>query len=581
MTKLLYSLLLLPVLALVSPASHAVTGQISGKGGMCLTLPNGNTQNGTIIQVHECHPGWSNQRFEFTGSRIKIKGHCLSVSNRGDERELVVVWDCNDSSRADFWRESTYQGYTLFNLNDHHPETDYCLDMQWGSTSPGTPVWVYTCNRSDAQRWLVEFYSGPVVGKGGKCLTTPSYANGSDLKMTECQGWWSQRFHVSKHRIRMKSPSGNMYDNNLCVDIESASDAWGTPIQLWSCVAVSQQAWNLTDRGEVVSQKNGLCMDVKRGSTANDTPVQTWDCNQTQAQGWFVGNVHSNFPTASGDDGSQLTAFNGAMHALLRNCSGMIRFKDPNTNLWIVAMKNPRPYLVTRRSGDTFTNAAKSTGRNGSGHRVVINGMWFNRGNPFGDAQGDIVVHERTINDNPQRYEGFYAYYANSRDACGGAWAIGPANGDQGGRLLRRWHVQYAMGGARPIIIDGRKFGRADEGLVNDYGGAGLTFETYDEKWGGKPVMALRSDGVVLLAVTDHRHDECRTVGCKGVTLRSIRDSLAALGFQNAILWDGHTSSTLVVNEAVHVQPTNIPFGPSKDKEIPYGTGFIVYGDVH
>jgi hypothetical protein len=31
-----------------------------------------------------------------------------------------------------------------------------CLDVQWASTTPGTPVWLWDCNGTDAQRWTYD-----------------------------------------------------------------------------------------------------------------------------------------------------------------------------------------------------------------------------------------------------------------------------------------------------------------------------------------------------------------------------------------------------------------------------------------
>ena len=81
--------------------------------------------------------------------------------------------------------------------------------------------------------------------------------------------------------------SGKLYAPGLarCLDIEGASTANGTPVQVWDCVDVANQDWTLYSNGEIRGY-GGNCLDVRGPSTADGTPVQIWDCVGVANQKW-------------------------------------------------------------------------------------------------------------------------------------------------------------------------------------------------------------------------------------------------------------------------------------------------------
>jgi glucosylceramidase len=70
----------------------------------------------------------------------------------------------------------------------------------------------------------------------------------------------------------------------LCLDVRSASNADGTPVQVYTCNGTSAQSWTLTSGNQL--QSLGRCLDVSGGGTANGTLVQLYACNGTGAQLW-------------------------------------------------------------------------------------------------------------------------------------------------------------------------------------------------------------------------------------------------------------------------------------------------------
>jgi beta-glucosidase len=72
--------------------------------------------------------------------------------------------------------------------------------------------------------------------------------------------------------------------SNLCVDVQAANNANGTPVQIYTCNGTGAQQWTVNGNGSL--QALGKCMDVNAAGTANGTKVQLYDCNGTGAQVW-------------------------------------------------------------------------------------------------------------------------------------------------------------------------------------------------------------------------------------------------------------------------------------------------------
>ena len=72
--------------------------------------------------------------------------------------------------------------------------------------------------------------------------------------------------------------------SNLCLDVRGASNADGTPVQIYTCNGTGAQDWTVNSNGTLTAL--GKCLDVTGAGTANGTLVQLYTCNGTGAQGW-------------------------------------------------------------------------------------------------------------------------------------------------------------------------------------------------------------------------------------------------------------------------------------------------------
>ncbi|QES11062.1 glucosylceramidase [Streptomyces venezuelae] len=113
-----------------------------------------------------------------------------------------------------------------------------CLDVAGGATADGTPVQLYGCNGTAAQRWTLA--ADGSVRALGKCLdvTGGSTADGARVQLYNCNGTAAQRwtYNATTHDVVNTGA-------NKCLDITGNSSADGTRAQIWTCTGGANQKW--------------------------------------------------------------------------------------------------------------------------------------------------------------------------------------------------------------------------------------------------------------------------------------------------------------------------------------------------
>ncbi|MFC9331818.1 family 20 glycosylhydrolase [Kitasatospora sp. NPDC057015] len=120
-----------------------------------------------------------------------------------------------------------------------------CLDVQGAQTANGTPIILYDCNNTPAQKWAI----------------------GDD---------------------------GSLQALGKCLDATSAGTANGTKLQLWTCNQTPAQKWHYpgtsagTAGASIVNPNSGRCIATPNQATANFTRLQLFDCNAIPTQTWWL-----------------------------------------------------------------------------------------------------------------------------------------------------------------------------------------------------------------------------------------------------------------------------------------------------
>ncbi|MGV9642407.1 endo-1,4-beta-xylanase [Streptomyces sp. NPDC003514] len=122
-------------------------GQIKGvASGRCLDVPNASTNDGTGVQLYDCHSN-SNQQWAVTDSgEIRVYGN-------------------------------------------------KCLDA--AGTGNGAKVQIYSCWGGDNQKWRLNS-DGSIVGvQSGRCLDAAGSGNGAQIQIYSCSGGSNQRWTLT------------------------------------------------------------------------------------------------------------------------------------------------------------------------------------------------------------------------------------------------------------------------------------------------------------------------------------------------------------------------------------------------
>ncbi|WP_370416917.1 ricin-type beta-trefoil lectin domain protein [Streptomyces fradiae] len=113
-----------------------------------------------------------------------------------------------------------------------------CLDVAGAATADGTPVQLYTCNGTDAQRWTLA--ADGSIRALGKCLdvTAAGTADGTKVQLYTCNGTGAQRwsYNATTHDVVNTAA-------NKCLDVTGNSSADGTRTQIWTCTGAANQKW--------------------------------------------------------------------------------------------------------------------------------------------------------------------------------------------------------------------------------------------------------------------------------------------------------------------------------------------------
>lgn len=111
----------------------------------------------------------------------------------------------------------------------------------------GAAVQMWGCAHAANQRW--NFWSDGAISSvsSGKCLTADSNTNGRNLVVRTCGGASGQVWSMANLPVVTTTSTGRGVGKTIrlasgkCLDVEGPFTPWGTPAQIWDCVAVDQQ----------------------------------------------------------------------------------------------------------------------------------------------------------------------------------------------------------------------------------------------------------------------------------------------------------------------------------------------------
>jgi len=244
-------------------------------------------------------------------------------------------------------------------------------------------------------------------------------------------------------------------------------------------------------------------------------------------------------------------------------------------NVYFIQLFNPWISPVLRKDWEAFTVTACHLNTDDL-VEYTINGQMF-KGSWFGFTwpykNSSFTPIGKTV------YEGKHVTGSSSPQTFSFSIKDGVVSFGQGDP---REDADFGIGGGVPVIINRMPYGAtnvfsedAPRGL-NERGDPGknlrrfltqrsnAAFEEQDKIEKGKTIVAYNSKTEAFMLVV-------QPSGKQGMSLSQIRDYLISLGYDNAISLDGGTSSALVADDRLLVNPNGF-----KDNGIPSGLMFRV-----
>ncbi|MFE4592147.1 ricin-type beta-trefoil lectin domain protein [Streptomyces laurentii] len=144
----------------------SVTGFGSGKGafinppsGKCLDVENAKNIDGTPIQIWPCN-GTKAQQWKLSDGTLKALGKCATV-----EGSKIVLSACVEKNTAQQFVNRADSDLALYNA-----ASGKCVDVPSGDYTDGNDLQLYTCNKTDAQKWSPGDTTRYVYDAGGNRL---------------------------------------------------------------------------------------------------------------------------------------------------------------------------------------------------------------------------------------------------------------------------------------------------------------------------------------------------------------------------------------------------------------------------
>jgi glucosylceramidase len=123
--------------------------------------------------------------------------------------------------------------------------------------------------------------TGAVTGSGGTCVDvqSASSANGTQVQLWTCNGTGAQQWTVGT--------DGTLRALGKCLDVSGAGTANGTRVQIWDCNGTGAQSWRVSGT-QLVNANANRCLDATGPGSADGTPLQIWDCTGGANQQWHL-----------------------------------------------------------------------------------------------------------------------------------------------------------------------------------------------------------------------------------------------------------------------------------------------------
>lgn len=281
--------------------------KLRSSNNLCLAVSGGRNEDGTAIELQVCEDD-SSQRF-FMGRAVHIRSlfwenSCLKVHHVIlEENDLIQNARCLPHDRSQVFLYEPWSGSLRLKAN-----SNLCLNIREGNFQDGTPLNLFDCNETMAQRlfYLEEDQQIQSLADSNYCLSS----SGDFTKLASCQDHLSQKyefidiftvnelslfeegeippsnqFELSSHPLQVRM--GTFFQGErLCVDVENGNLFAGAFLNSWTCNGGGGQKYLYREEEGMIYSYPGIryCWDVPQGNFVDGQRLQVFPCNGSPAQ---------------------------------------------------------------------------------------------------------------------------------------------------------------------------------------------------------------------------------------------------------------------------------------------------------
>ncbi len=442
----------------------------------------------------------NSQRFNFTYQNdgtyeIKLQNSdkVIGIDKLNSLNGYTVTLQDDKNTEEQRWIIAN-QGENYLIINE---ATLYCLDVEAGSSTPGTEVQVYSINGSNAQKFHIQAIDNAegkqIIEDGIYQITSVINDNmlvevqggsleaGGNIQVGENKNWEYQRFYFAYQ--------GNGYytiqsvQSGKLVEVYGGENRNGANVQQYDANASIAQQWMIQQKEDgtyiIKSKANGLVMDIYAGEAKQGTNVQVYEENGSNAQKFKLEEP----PIMSNGTYRIGTAVGNKM---VLDVAGGSTAEGANIQIWASTNVSQQNFIVTYQSNGSYIIEAEHSGKvlqvasdnsnveqatkNGSkrqeweiedagnGYYYIVscyNGLYLDVYAGLADNGTNVQVYESN-GSNAQKF--------TFEDLCYNGIDVSQFNGDIDWNLVKRSGVDFAM-----IRIGYRGYGAAGNFKEDDY----------------------------------------------------------------------------------------------------------------
>ncbi|GGL74840.1 hypothetical protein GCM10010129_18270 [Streptomyces fumigatiscleroticus] len=372
-------------------------------------------------------------------------GNTETRTYAGDEQALAWTWDGQVEKITGFGEDG--QGAFV------NTPTGKCLDVQSGDSVAGTPVQIYDCNGTKAQKFRIDSSS----------TTDPS--------------------------------TGALKVLGKCVMPKSGATASGTALVLADCTGAANQKWTATATGTLKHVSSGLCANTS--STTNGTDLALATCSSATTQVWAPADETT---YVYGPDGERLMALSASENVLYLGDTTVATTANATASYTERYYSQPGAPTVMRHAqgNGESTLHVQITDQNGTAYADVSlaagNQVQFSRTDPFGVQR-----------DQSAEWRSHQGYIGGDDDSAGGLVHLGAREYDPStGRFIS---ADPVLDLADPVQMNGYVYCENNPVTYSDPSGLSSGFDPQDfgapssseMAWANKQMHTSMSD--IILSV--------------------------------------------------------------------------------